>query len=198
MVGPAQRIGVFGGTFDPPHIGHLAVAAECRDRLDLDRMLLVVAGEPWQKVGAREVSPAPVRLDLTAAAVEAYPGLEVCDLEVRRPGPSYTADTLEALGDRHRGAELFVLLGADAARGVPTWERVDQVIERATLVVCARDGGFGDLPSGVAWRRVTVPRIDVSSSDIRDRVAEGRSIEVLVPPAAALLIGELALYRGRR
>jgi nicotinate-nucleotide adenylyltransferase len=198
MTAPPLRIGVFGGTFDPPHIGHLAVAAECRGRLRLDRMLLVVAGEPWQKVGERMISSARVRLDLTAAAVEPYTGLEVSDLEVRRSGPSYTADTLDELSDIHPGAELFVALGADAARGLPTWERVGEVIDRATLVVCARDGGFGELPDIVEWRRVTVPRIDLSSTEIRERVATGRSIEVLVPPAAVLSIGEHGLYRDRR
>lgn len=195
--GPA-RIGVFGGTFDPPHIGHLAVAAECRGALGLDRMLLVVAGEPWQKVGERSVSPAPVRLELTRRAVEPYPGLEACDLEVRRVGPSYTADTLAELVDTTPGAELFVILGADAARALPTWERVDEVMDRATLVVCAREGGFGQLPPGVDWQRVTVPRLDVSSTDLRRRVAEGRSIDVLVPPGVALSIRTQGLYRDGR
>jgi nicotinate-nucleotide adenylyltransferase len=198
MTAPPLRIGVFGGTFDPPHIGHLAVAAECRGALRLDRMLLVVAGEPWQKVDDRRISPADVRLDLTAAAVAPYPGLEVSDIEVRRSGPSYTADTLGELSKLHPGAELFVVLGADAARGLPTWERVDEVIDGATLVVCARDGGFGELPDGVHWRRITVPRIDVSSTDIRERVAAGRSIEVLVPPGATLSIGRHSLYRDPR
>jgi len=192
------RIGVFGGTFDPPHIGHLVVAAECRGALGLDHMLLVVAGEPWQKVGERAISPAPVRLELTSTAVEPYPGLEVSDLEVRRGGPSYTADTLDELARRHPGAEFFVVLGADAARGLPTWKRVDEVTAHATLVVCARDGGFGELPDGVDWERVTVPRIDVSSTEIRRRVAAGRSIEVLVPPGTALSIRDRGLYRDTR
>ena len=192
------RIGVFGGTFDPPHIGHLAVAAECRGALGLDRLLLVVAGEPWQKVGDRAVSPAERRLELVTAAVGPYPGLEASDLEVRRSGPSYTADTLQELSRAHPGAELFVVLGADAARGLPTWERVAEVVERARLVVCARDGSFGDLPPGVEWLPVTVPRIDVSSTEIRERVAEGRSIDVLVTPATALSIREHDLYRERR
>lgn len=198
MAEPPARIGVFGGTFDPPHIGHLAVAAACRDELGLERLLLVVAGEPWQKVGERPVSPAATRLALTAAAVEDYPGLEVCNLEVLREGPSYTADTLAELSRSHPGAELFVALGADAARGLRTWERVAEVLDRATMVVCAREGGFGELPDGVAWRRVTVPRLDVSSSDLRERVAAGRTIDVLVPPPVALLISEHALYRDRR
>ena len=198
MDGSTVRIGVFGGTFDPPHIGHLAVAAECRTALHLDRVLLVVAGEPWQKVGEREISPAPIRLDLTRTAVSPYPGLECSDIEVRRPGPSYTADTLRALSAEHPGAELFVILGADAARGLPTWERVDEVMQASTLVVCARDGGFGDLPVGVGWREVTVPRLDVSSTDLRDRVAAGRSIDVLVSPETALSIRRHGLYRGAR
>lgn len=198
MFASPLRIGVFGGTFDPPHIGHLAVAAECRSVVGLDRMLLVVAGEPWQKVGERTVSAAQVRLDLTEAAVEPYAGFEASDLEVRRSGPSYTADTLDELAHAHPGAELFVVLGADAARGLPTWDRVKEVVGLATFVVCARDGGFGVLPEIVAWRKVTVPRIDVSSTDIRERVATGRSIEVLVPPATALSIREHGLYRGRR
>jgi nicotinate-nucleotide adenylyltransferase len=198
MAAPPLRIGVFGGTFDPPHIGHLAVAAECRTELDLDRMLLVVAGEPWQKVGERVVSPAELRFEMTAAAAAAYSSLEASDLEVSRSGPSYTADTLAALDLANPGAELFVVLGADAARGLPTWERVEEVLNTATMVVCARDGGFGDLPPEVSWRKVTVPRLDVSSSDLRARVAAGRSIEVMVPPAAALSIAAHGLYRDGR
>lgn len=198
MPGPRPRVGVFGGTFDPPHIGHLAVAAECRSTLALDVVFLVVAGEPWQKVDERDVSPAAIRLELTQAAVAPYPGLECSAIEVERPGPSYTADTLVTLGEDHPGAEFFVILGADAARGLPTWERVDEVVDVATMVACARDGGFGELPPAVDWQRVTVPRLDVSSTDLRARVAEGRSIDVLVPPAAALSIDAHGLYRGAR
>jgi nicotinate-nucleotide adenylyltransferase len=191
-----RRVGILGGTFDPPHIGHLAMAVEVRDALALDVVLLVVAHEPWQKVGTRRVSPSPDRLALVEAAVTDLEGLEACDVEIRHGGPSYTADTVAALAAAGPDDELWVILGADAAAGLPTWERGDEVAERARLVVAARDGETGSPPPGWSWRTVPITRVDVSSTDLRERVAGGRTIEVLVPAAVRREIEARALYRS--
>lgn len=191
-----RRVGILGGTFDPPHIGHLAMAVEVRDALALDVVLLVVAHEPWQKVGTRRVSPSADRLALVEAAVADFEGLEASDVEIRHGGPSYTADTLATLAAAAPDDELWVILGADAAAGLPTWERGGEVAERARLVVAARDGETGSPPPGWSWRTVPITRLDVSSTDLRERVAAGRTIEVLVPAAVRREIEARALYRS--
>ena len=112
-----MRLGVFGGTFDPPHVGHLVTAVNVRHALSLDRVLLVVANVPWQKVGERTVSPAEDRLAMVEAAARGVAGLEVSRLEIDRGGPSYTADTLGHLHAAHPGVELFLIVGSDAAGG---------------------------------------------------------------------------------
>jgi nicotinate-nucleotide adenylyltransferase len=191
-----RRVGILGGTFDPPHIGHLGMAVEVRDALALDVVLLVVAHEPWQKVGTRRVSPSADRLALVEAAVADLEGLEASDVEIRHGGPSYTADTLATLAAAGPDDELWVILGADAAAGLPTWERGGEVAERARLVVAARDGETGSPPPGWSWRTVPITRLDVSSTDLRERVAVGRTIEVLVPAAVRREIEARALYRS--
>ncbi len=190
-----RRIGVFGGTFDPPHIGHLVAAVDARQVLDLDVVLLVVANVPWQKVGARAVSPAADRLAMVHAAVADRPGLEVSDLEIRRGGPSYTADTLGDLRAAEPDAELFVILGRDAAAGFTTWERHDEVARLARLVVVDRPGPPVDLDPAFAWTRVDIPELEISSTELRQRVADGRSIQYLTPEGVATCIGERGLYR---
>src|SRR5690349_20125056 len=122
-----DRIGVFGGTFDPPHVGHLVVAVNVRHALSLDRLLLVVANDPWQKRGTRQVSPAPDRLAMVEAAVADVEGLEASSIEIARGGASYTADTLAALRAANPASELFLVVGTDAAQGLPTWDRLDEV-----------------------------------------------------------------------
>lgn len=193
--GTAARIGIFGGTFDPPHIGHLVAALEARQVLDLDVVLLVVAGEPWQKVSERSISPAPDRLAMVRAAVADAPGLEVSDVEVRRSGASYTADTLAALRETEPGAELSVILGRDAAAGFTTWERYQEVADGARLVVVDRPGHQAPLDPRFAWERVDIPELEISSTEIRARVAAGRSIRYLTPDAVAICIQERGLYR---
>jgi nicotinate-nucleotide adenylyltransferase len=192
------RLGIFGGTFDPPHIGHLVTAVNVRYDLDLDEVLLVVAGTPWQKVGDRAISTADDRLAMTRAAVGEVEGLVASPIEIERRGPSYTADTIAELGSRHPGAEVFVLLGRDAALGVPTWERVDELRTGVTLVVVDRPGAEeGPLPEGFSWRRVEAPRLEVSSTDLRARVADGRPLDFLLPPAVIDCIHERGLYGER-
>jgi nicotinate-nucleotide adenylyltransferase len=188
-------MGVFGGTFDPPHVGHLVAAIEARDALDLDVVLLVVANAPWQKVDERAVSPASDRLAMVAAAVEGEPGLEVCDLEVRRGGLTYTADTLAALGQDHPDAELHLILGADAANGFTTWHRYQEVVERSSLVVVDRPGHRPQLDARFDWTRLDIPDLEISSTDLRERLRTGRSVRFLMPDGAASYATERGLYR---
>lgn len=163
--------------------------------LRLSEVLLVVANEPWQKVGARVVSPARDRLALVEAAVAPYPGLRASAVEIERGGPSYTVDTLLALREQHPGTEWFVILGADAAAGLPTWERPEELAGLATFVLVDRPGlPSPPPPSGWSFVHVGVPRLDVSSSELRDRVASGRPLDVLVPSEVIVGITERRLY----
>ncbi|MBV9255052.1 MAG: nicotinate-nicotinamide nucleotide adenylyltransferase, partial [Actinobacteria bacterium] len=118
-----MKLGVLGGTFDPVHIGHLVAAVNARHTLDLDQVLLVVANVPWQKAGARVITPAPDRLAMVRAAVDDVDGLEASDLEIARGGESYTVDTLAELQRIHPGAELYLIVGADLVAELDTWER---------------------------------------------------------------------------
>jgi nicotinate-nucleotide adenylyltransferase len=193
----AQRIGVFGGTFDPPHIGHLVAAVNVKHSMRLDRLLLVVANVPWQKVGSRPLSDAEDRLAMVRSAVAGVPGLEASDLELRRGGESFTADTLAQLRAEDPHAELFVVVGVDAATGMPSWERVDEVRAAATVVVVDRPGvGPVRLPDDWAWERVEIPRLEVSSTDVRARVGDGRPLDYLLTPDVIDTIRARGLYRA--
>ncbi|CAN5663119.1 nicotinate-nucleotide adenylyltransferase [soil metagenome] len=195
----AERVGLFGGTFDPPHVGHLVAAVNVRHALRLDRLLLLVANEPWQKIGQRPISVAADRLAMVRAAVRSVPALEASDREIRRGGPSYSADTLEELAAEDPARELFLVVGSDAAAGLPTWERVDAVRELATVVVVERPGSVeGPLPAGFRWRHVEAPRLDVSSTDLRARITDGRPLDYLLPPEVISCIAERRLYREAR
>ncbi|HWJ62145.1 MAG TPA: nicotinate-nucleotide adenylyltransferase [Acidimicrobiales bacterium] len=190
-----RRIGVFGGTFDPPHIGHLVAAVDAQRELGLDVVLLVVANVPWQKVESREISPAEDRLALVRAAAADTPFLQVSDIEIRRGGSSYTADTLAELRREEPDAELFVILGNDAAAGFATWERYEEVAEAATLVVVDRPGTPTPVDPRFDWVRVDIPELEISSTELRARVAAGRSIRYLTPPGVASAIADRSLYR---
>jgi nicotinate-nucleotide adenylyltransferase len=191
----SERLGIFGGTFDPPHVGHLVTAVNVRHDLGLDRVLLVVAGRPWQKLGTREISSAADRHAMVAAAVGTVEGLEASALEIDRPGLSFTADTLALLRDEDPGRELFLILGSDAAVGLPTWDRADEVRSLATLVVVDRPGNrSADPPPGWTWERCEVPRLEVSSTELRARVAEGRPLDYLLTPAVIAAIADRGLY----
>ena len=191
-----ERIGVLGGTFDPVHAGHLVVALDGRHGARLDRVLLVVANVPWQKAGTRAVTAAPLRLAMVEAAIAGVDGLEASAIEIERGGESYTADTLEELHASTPGAELFLIVGADVAAQLDTWKRIDDVRRLAELIVVTRPGGR--TPSLPGWRvtQVEIPGLEISGSDIRRRVAEGRPIDGLVPPGAVRLIRDRGLYAG--
>jgi nicotinate-nucleotide adenylyltransferase len=193
----AERLGVFGGTFDPVHAGHVVVATETRAQLGLDRVLLVVAGDPWQKRGL-VVADALERLALVETAVDGIDGVEASAVEIERGEASITADTLEAL--TRPGRELFLVLGADAVANMPTWRRLDQTRHLATVVVVERAGDVHSEPPGVGWRveRVAIPRLDISSTDLRQRLREGRPIDGLVPESVVREIARRGLYTGGR
>jgi nicotinate-nucleotide adenylyltransferase len=188
-----DRVGVLGGTFDPAHVGHVVAATESRWGLHLDQVLLVVAGDPWQKRGRVVASPED-RLALARAAAFGVDGVEASAIEVEQAGPSVTADTLEKLAAP--GRELFVLLGADAVANMPTWRRLDETRDLATVVVIERAGDAHAEPPGPGWRfeRLSIPRLDVSSSDIRDRLAAGRPVDGLVSVAVMAEIEARGLY----
>jgi nicotinate-nucleotide adenylyltransferase len=192
VVGVVERLGVLGGTFDPVHVGHVVAAVEARDRLGLDRVLLVVAN-PWQKADT-VVATGPDRLAMVQAAVDGVEGLEASAMELERGGPSVTADTLEVLA--RPGRELFLLLGADTVANMATWRRLDETRGLATVVVVERAGDREVAPPGEGWRieHLAIPRLDVSSRDLRARLAAGRPIDGLVPPEVVRLITERALY----
>ena len=198
-----RRVGVFGGTFDPIHLGHLVVAEEVTGRLGLEVTLFVPAGQPWFKDGS-PVTDAGHRLNMARLAVRSNPRFRVCDLEVRRPGPSYTVDTLEHLRRAMPDAEFFVVLGQDALAEIHRWRCPGRVFELATVVgvtrpgaadldACALDGIF---PS--AARRVImldVPQVDVTATELRRRAAAGRSLRYLAPDSVAAYIREHGLYK---
>ncbi len=194
-----ERLGVLGGTFDPPHCGHVVAASACREALALDRVLFVVANDPWQKSPRRQVSAAEDRLAMVEAAVARLEGAEVSRIELERGGPSYTVDTVEALAAsaRSRGEpepEQFLIVGADVADTLPTWHRAAVLAGLVTLVVVGRPGGAGpSAPPG--WRLELVPGdLAVSSSQVRERVAAGLDIADLVPEAVERYIAAHNLY----
>ncbi|CAN5252358.1 nicotinate-nucleotide adenylyltransferase [soil metagenome] len=189
------RLGVFGGTFDPPHVGHLVAAVNVRHALALDRVLLVVANDPWQKSGLRGISSAEDRLAMVEAAVGDVEGLEASNLEIRRGGTSFTADTLSHLRAEDPQPELFLVVGSDAAQGLPTWERIEEVRRLATIVVVARPGVVeGHPPPGWEWERVETPRVEVSSTDLRRRLVDGRPLDYLMTPSVIDCIKSRELY----
>ncbi len=170
------------------------MATEVATALDLDVVLMIPAGEPWQKVGSTTLSPAEDRLAMTRAAVEGVPGLEVSDLEVRRQGPTYTLDTLVELRTQHPAAELFLIVGADAAAGLPSWERYGELPDLCRIVVVDRPGSPSPDPGGLDVLRVEAPRLDLSSTELRERRASGRSLRFMVPDGVISVMDERGLY----
>ena len=187
-----MRLGVFGGTFDPPHLGHLIAAQELHHQLGLDRLLLMPASVPPHKRD-RQVSPAEIRLEMLRAAVVGDERFEVSELELRREGASYTVDTLRELRAEHPDAELFVAIGADQVSELDTWREPDEIAKLATVVAFARSGQA--VPSSRREvRRVEVPELHLSSTLIRARVADGEPVRYMVPAAVERIIRRRGLY----
>jgi nicotinate-nucleotide adenylyltransferase len=198
-----QRVGLLGGTFDPPHVGHLWLATLAADALGLERVLFMPAAQPPHKLGAR-VSPVADRLALTRAAIAADEAFELCEIEVERPGPSYTVDSVSELLAANPGWHLHLLMAADSLSQVGTWREPDRLLAMVEWAVGPRPGS--QLPPieelerrfGAAASRIHLlegPSLDVSASEIRRRVAAGRAIRYLVPVAVERLITERGMYR---
>jgi nicotinate-nucleotide adenylyltransferase len=201
--GPLERIGVLGGTFDPPHVGHLWLATLATDALGLDRVLFMPASQPPHKRG-RRVSSAADRLLMTRLAIAADEHFELCPIEMERPGPSFTIDSVAELLRLYPGSTLYLLMAADSLAQIDTWREPDRLLAMVEWAVGPRPGN--PLPARSALRsrfgraasRIHLlpgPSLDVSASEIRRRVAAGRAIRYLVPVAVEELITERGLYR---
>ncbi|MGE3285657.1 MAG: nicotinate-nucleotide adenylyltransferase [Pseudonocardia sp.] len=191
-----RRIGVMGGTFDPIHHGHLVAASEVADLFDLDEVVFVPTGQPWQK-SEREVSRAEDRYLMTVVATASNPRFTVSRIDIDRPGPTYTVDTLSELHAAEPDAQLFFITGADALAQILSWREVDEVFRYAHFVGVTRPGyelGDDHLPHGVV-SLVEVPAMAISSTDCRRRVAEGRPVWYLVPDGVVQYISKARLYR---
>ncbi len=187
-----SRLLVMGGTFDPPHIGHLVLAECARWQFGCEQVRFIPAGEPYLKRAAgREVTPAGLRLEMTRLATAGNPAFVVDDREVRRPGPTYTVETLEELA-REEAGELVLVLGSDAAAGFGSWREPGDRRELARVVVAAK----GSTPVPAGFEAVRMPRLEVSSTLIRERVRAGEPIRYLVPAAVEAFIFERGLYRS--
>ncbi|HVB77484.1 MAG TPA: nicotinate-nucleotide adenylyltransferase [Candidatus Nitrosotalea sp.] len=195
-----MRVGVVGGTFDPIHLGHIAMAAAARDCAGLDRVLLVPSGEPPHRADA--IAGSKERLRMCRLAVEGHPGFEVLDLEVSRPGPSYTVDTLESLTQSRPEDELYLVLGWDAARDIPLWHRPERVLALTRLVIVSRPGWPEPQPqdlraAGIDPARALLCRAetpDIEAREIRRRLEEGEALDGLLDPRVALHLRQHRLY----
>ena len=194
-----RRLGILGGTFDPPHAGHLAAALAVQTQVGLDELVLMVANEPWQKVGDRQVTPAGVRLEMTEALVDGISGLRADDREISRGGPTFTVDTLEEILAEQPGTEIFLIVGADTAKRLETWHRASDVVRLSTIVIVNRDDSTNTSSEFLRDARVvnvTMNPVDVSSSAIRETVARGGSIDSLTTPSVATIVRDRSLYVG--
>jgi nicotinate-nucleotide adenylyltransferase len=197
-----MRLGLFGGTFDPIHLGHLILAEQCREACALDRVWFIVAGAPPHKLGGR--TAIAHRLEMVRIAIAGHPAFEVSEIEAQSPGPHYSVETLEAIHRDLPDAELFFLIGADSLADLPHWRQPDRIARLANVVVVNRPGI--DPPEGMPWpdfgpdakllRSVTIPPIGIASHDLRRRLVEGRSVRYLVPRGVEAYIEAHAIYRA--
>ena len=192
------RIGLFGGTFDPPHRGHIAVAADVADALDLDQVLWIPAAQPPHKSLVSAASLA-LRLEMTRVAVKVDSRFEVSNIEVERGGVSYTLDTVQALRESHPGTILFLIIGTDQFRGFDTWRNPEKLLELAELVVMDRGGQSGqdcvpEIEDIGKVHFVSVGQVDISSTDVRSAAHNGQDLSALVPTKIAEIILREGLY----
>jgi len=202
----SMKLGVLGGTFDPVHRGHIAIAEEARQRLSLDSVLFMPAGQPWMKPGSY-ITPAQHRVEMVRLAIAGEPNFELSTLEIERRGPTYTVETLVELKDRlGEGVEIFFIMGVESLESLPQWQNPDRIITLCQLVAVPRPGyGAPDIRALEAKipglsRRVILPDgplVDISATDIRERAVRGLPISHLVPEAVARYIKEHGLYQKR-
>jgi nicotinate-nucleotide adenylyltransferase len=199
-----MRLGVLGGTFDPPHLGHLIIAEEARTALKLDRVMFMPAGDPYQKSAEREVSAAIHRLSMVRLAITGNAAFERSSMETEQNGPSYTVETLRRLRCRLGAADgLWLILGTDSLAGLPGWKEPSRLLELCRLAVAPRARDASDLDqlerqlpglkAAVDW--LEMGRVDISSTEIRRRVAAGKSIRYQVPAAVEEYIAAQGLYK---
>ncbi len=200
-----QRLGLLGGTFDPPHLAHIAIGAAAKHTLSLDRVIFLPAGDPWRKAGL-DVTPSEVRVRMVRAAVAGLDWAEVSTIEVDRPGPSYITETLPLLAALEgEDTAWWFILGDDALEDMPRWHEPDRLLELARLALIWRPPGALVVPEAVRVRFPGIEdRLDVvamaplalSATEIRARVREGRATDVLLPEAVRAIVDELRLYRA--
>ncbi len=193
---PGRRLGIFGGTFDPLHLGHLVGASEAVAVLELDEVIFVPTGQPWQKAGA-PITHAVHRVRMTELAAEPDPRFSVSAVDVERPGPTYTVDTLRDLRRDRPGAEWYFIAGADSLSSMPTWKHSEQVVQQVQLVGLTRPGYDLVTPPqvhGTSVLLVDMPALDISSRTCRSRVRQGLPIRYLVPDAVERYIADHGLY----
>ncbi|HWU22158.1 MAG TPA: nicotinate-nucleotide adenylyltransferase [Nocardioides sp.] len=195
-----RRVGVMGGTFDPIHHGHLVAASEVQGWLGLDEVIFVPTGQPWQKA-ERRVSPAEHRYLMTVIATAANPRFTVSRVDIDRPGPTYTIDTLRDLHAQRADSDLFFITGADALANIVTWRNADEVFDLAHFVGCTRPGAelAPEVVDSLPGEKVTileVPALAISSTDCRERQAAGQPIWYLVPDGVVQYIDKHRLYPG--
>jgi nicotinate-nucleotide adenylyltransferase len=191
------RLGVMGGTFDPIHHGHLVAASEVQSQFDLDEVIFVPTGQPWQK-GDRQVSPAEDRYLMTVIATASNPRFSVSRVDIDRAGLTYTVDTLRDLREeRGPDAEFFFITGADALTQILTWREVDELFEMAHFVGCTRPGHTLDVSQipAEAVTIVEIPALSISSTECRERVVKDQPIWYLVPDGIVQYINKRHMYR---
>lgn len=204
MDNPIKRIGVFGGSFNPVHIGHLTIAQDAVEQLELDRLIFMPAAVPPHKQD-KVLADGNHRLEMLRLATESNPGFEVSEMELQRGGVSYTFDTMTQIQNEHPDAELFFIIGLDSLPELHLWRNVNELLELCTVVPFARGGEDPTLVTekiqlSNEWKKrllermIRIHEIEVSSSEIRMRVAEGLSIRYLVPPEVEMYIAEHHLY----
>jgi nicotinate-nucleotide adenylyltransferase len=192
----SPRIGLFGGTFDPPHVGHLAVARAVREQLALDTVLLEVAHQPWQKAG-NAITPSEVRFEMVTALVEGEPGIQADNREILRGGNTFTIDTVRQIKDEMPDAEIFLVIGEDSAHQFHTWREHETLARLSTLVVVNRPDHDTATPAGVAnMVRVVMPDVPVSSTKVRAAVAAGEDIAGFTSAEVARIVSAHNLYRS--
>jgi nicotinate-nucleotide adenylyltransferase len=193
----ARRVGIMGGTFDPIHHGHLVAASEVATLYDLDEVIFVPTGAPWQK-SERQVSPAEHRYLMAVIATASNPRFWVSRVDIDRAGPTYTIDTISDIAAQRPGAELFFITGADALAQILSWKNAEDALQLARFVGVTRPGydlSDDHLPSD-SVRLLDVPAMAISSSDCRQRVADGRPVWYLVPDGVVQYINKHHLYRA--